>query len=67
MSIIGARHNKYTSAVGACKYFDKKCMLKERDINMFSLDEINNFISPKKKNANNDNMTNKFFGHFFDN
>ena len=67
MSIIGARHNKYTSAVGACKYFDKKCMLKERDINMFSLDEINNFISPKKKNANNDNMTNKFFGHFFEN
>ena len=42
-------------------------MLKEEDINMFSLDEIDNFISPKKKNMNNDNMTNKFFGHFFDN
>ena len=67
MTEIGARHNKYTSAFGACKYFDKKCLLKERDINMFSLDDIDNFISPKKKNNNNDNMTNKFFGHFFDN
>ena len=67
MTEIGARHNKYTSAFGACKYFDKKCLLKERDINMFSLDDIDNFISPKKKNNNNDNLTNKFFGHFFDN
>ena len=67
MKEIGARHNKYTSAFGACKYFDKKCMLKEKNINMFSLDEIENFISPKRKNANNDSMTNKFFGHFFDN
>lgn len=67
MKEIGARHNKYTSAFGACKYFDKKCILKEKDINMFSLDEIDNFISPKKKNTNNDNMTNKFFGHFFEN
>ena len=67
MTTIGARHNKYTSVFGACKYFDQKCMLKEKDINMFSLDEIDNFISPKKRNMNNDNMTNKFFGHFFDN
>lgn len=67
MTVIGARHNKYTSAYGACKYFDNECILKEKDINMFDIDEINNFISPKKKNINNDNMTNKFFGHFFDN
>ena len=66
MSIIGARHNKYTSAFGSCKYFDKKCTLREKNINMFDLDEINNFISPKKKNVN-DSMTNRFFGHFFDN
>ena len=64
---IGARHNKYSSAFGSCKYFDKKCMLKEDNINMFDFDEIENFVSPKKKNAINDNMTNKFFGHFFDN
>ena len=67
MKELGVRHNKYTSAFGSCKYFDKKCMLKEENINMFDLDEIDNFVSPKNKNMNNDNMTNKFFGHFFEN
>ncbi len=67
MKVLGARHNKYTSAFGSCKYFDKKCMLKEKSIDMFSLDEIESFISPKKKNMNNDAMTNRFFGHFFEN
>ena len=67
MKELGARHNKYTSAFGSCKYFDKKCMLKEKSIDMFSLDEIESFISPKKKNMNNDAMTNRFLGHFFEN
>lgn len=67
MREVGIRHNKFTSAFGSCKYFDRKCNLQEKDITMFDLDEIDNFISPKKKNINNDNMTNKFFGHFFDN
>ena len=67
MKELGIRHNKYTSAFGSCKYFDKKCMLKEENINMFDLDEIDNFVSPKNKNMNNDNMINKFFGHFFEN
>ena len=67
MTVIGARHNKYTSVFGSCKYFAKKCLLREDDVNMFDLDEIERFISPKKKNTINDNMTNKFFGHFFDN
>lgn len=67
MKELGTRHNKYTSAFGSCKYFDKKCMLKEKSIDMFSLDEIESFISPKKKNMNNDAMTNRFFGHFFEN
>ena len=66
MKVIGIRHNKYSSAFGSCKYFDKKCILREKDINMFDSLEIDNFISPKKKNMVNDTMTNKFFGHFFD-
>ncbi len=67
MQILGARHNKFTSAFGSCKYFDKKCSLQEQSINMFNNDDIDNFISPKKKNLINENMINKFFGHFFDN
>ena len=66
MEEIGIRHNKYSSAFGSCKYFDKKCMLKEKNISMFDPLEIENFISPKKRNMVNDTMTNKFFGHFFD-
>ena len=66
MKVIGIRHNKYSSAFGSCKYFDKKCILREKDINMFDSLEIDNFISPKKTNMVNDTMTNKFFGHFFD-
>ena len=34
---------------------------------MFYANEIEEFISPKKKNNVNDVMINKFFGHFFDN
>lgn len=67
MQILGARHNQYTSALGACKYFHKKC--EERDIvtSMFGEEEQQVFSSPKRKNTVNDTMLNKFFGHFFDN
>ena len=37
MQQMGARHNKYTSAFGAIKYFYKKCLLTEEDISMFSV------------------------------
>ena len=67
MKEIGARHNKYTSAFGSCVYLDRECQLKERSIDMFYANEIEEFISPKKKNNVNDVMINKFFGHFFDN
>ena len=67
MKTLGARHNMFTSALGSCKYFDKKCKLKEKNINMFSDDELNSFISPKKKNQVNETMINKFFSHFLDN
>lgn len=67
MQEVGARHNKYTSAFGSCKYFNNRCMLKQIDINMFDDLELNNFISPKKRSTMNETMINKFFGHFFDN
>ena len=66
MTEIGARHNKYSSAFGSCIYYDKKCTLREKNGNMFDEVDIDNFVSPKKKNGNND-ISNKFFGHFFDN
>ena len=66
MREIGARHNKYTSAFGSCKYFFQKAKLRQWDISMFNEAEQNLFLSPKKKSAANETMINKFFGHFFD-
>ena len=67
MQVLGARHNKFTSAFGSCKYFDRKCQQRQWNVSMFSQDELTTFLSPKKKNAVNDAMINRFFGHFFDN
>ncbi len=67
MQVLGARHNKFTSAFGSCKYFDRKCKQRQWNVSMFSQDELTTFLSPKKKNAVNDAMINRFFGHFFDN
>lgn len=66
MMEIGARHNKYSSSFGSCIYYDKKCSLREDNGNMFDQDDIDNFVSPKRKNGNSE-ISNKFFGHFFDN
>ena len=67
MQVLGARHNKFTSAFGSCKYFDRKCQQRQWNISMFSQEELNTFLSPKKKNTANETMINRFFGHFFDN
>lgn len=63
---LGARHNKYTSAIGSCIYFNKKSLLREKDNNMISKEEFDTLVSPKK-NTSNEIIINKFFGHFFDN
>ena len=66
MQELGARHNKFTSALGSCKYFHRKCMLVGKDISMFQEEEQESFLAPKKKNNVNDTMINKFFYNFFD-
>ena len=66
MQQMGARHNKYTSAFGAIKYFYKKCLLTEEDISMFPQDAIEVFLSPKKRNAGGENVIHKFLHHFYD-
>lgn len=66
MQQMGARHNKYTSAFGAIKYFYKKCLLTEEDISMFPQDVVETFLSPKKRNAGSENIVSKFLHHFYD-
>lgn len=66
MQQMGARHNKYTSAFGAIKYFYKKCLLIEEDISMFPQDVVETFLSPKKRNTGSENIVSKFLHHFYD-
>lgn len=66
MQQMGARHNKYTSAFGAIKYFYKKCLLTEEDISMFPQDVVGTFLSPKKRNTGSENIVSKFLHHFYD-
>ena len=66
MQELGARHNKFTSALGSCKYFHRKCMLSGKDISMFKEEEQDILLEPKKKSTANETMINKFFYNFFD-
>ncbi len=67
MQMLGARHNKYTSAIGSCKYFHNKATLEDRQTSMFDAKELNSFLAPKKKSTTNDLLINRFFEHFFKN
>ncbi len=61
MQELGARHNKFTTVFGSCKYYHKKCTFQEEDGSMFS-DVEGSLFTPKKKERV-DGSINKFFGH----
>ena len=65
---IGARHNKYATAVGLIKYYDSRLRLRNRDFSIFSLDEQEELSGIHKKvNISEDSILGKLFGYFFDN
>lgn len=64
VSLIGARNNKFSSAIGNIIYFTNKLKLKGKNYSMISEDEIN-ILSNPKKNISNDSMLGKVFGYFF--
>ena len=65
---IGARHNKYATAVGLIKYYDSRLRLRNRDFSIFSLEEQENLSGIHKKvNISEDSILGKLFGYFFDN
>lgn len=66
ISIIGIRHNKYSSALGAVKYFDDKLALRGKSYNMFTGSDIENLVSVQQRVTSN-SIIGKVFGHFFDN
>lgn len=67
ISTMGLRHNRYSSVVGAVRYFDDKMSLRGKDVSMISESDVQVLMSPDDKTINNDNIISKVFGHFFDN
>lgn len=67
--IIGVRNNKYSSAVGMLKYYDKKLKLRDKNFSIFSYEELEELSTPynRKINISNDTIVGKIFGYFFDN
>ena len=64
---IGARHNKYSTALGYIKYYDSRLRLRNRDFSIFSLEEQNELGGYRKVNINDNSILGKIFGYFFDN
>lgn len=65
---IGARHNKYVTAVGMLKYYDSRLKLRNRDFSIFSIEEQEELSGIHKKvNISEDSLLGKLFGYFFDN
>ena len=67
ISVIGLRHNKYSSAFGVIKYFDAKLSLRGRTYNMISDNDKDSLISTGQKVTVNGNIVSRLVGHFFDN
>ncbi len=66
INIMGIRHNKYSSALGSCIYFDDKLTLRGKSYNMVNNEELNNIVSIGEGMSTNDGFVSKVFGHFFD-
>ena len=68
VNIIGARDNKYSTAIGLIKNFNNKLNTKDRDYSIFDSDEIDILSSSNKSiNVASDSILGKVFGYFFDN
>lgn len=65
---LGVRDNKYSTALGMIKYFDKKLKLRDKSFSIFSKEEEQELGTVSKRiNVSNDSIIGKIFGYFFDN
>lgn len=67
IEIVGARNNKYSTAIGTIKYYNKRLKLRNKDYCLFSIDELEMLSGNHKKiNINENSILGKLFGYFFD-
>ena len=65
---IGARHNKYSTAVGTIKYYNSRLKLRNVEFSVFDKEEIEVLSGTDKGISIPDNsLLGKLFGYFFDN
>ncbi len=65
---LGARDNKYSVAIGMIKYFKDKLLLRHRDYQAVSNDDIEAMVisETKTRMLASDSILGKVFGYFFD-
>ena len=65
---IGARHNKYSVALGMLKYYNSRLKLRNVDFSIFSIEEQEDFGGAHKRvNISENSILGKIYGYFFDN
>ena len=65
---LGARNNKYSTALGMIKYYNRKLELRNKNYKIFTSDEIEELSGKHKKiNISENSLLGKIFGYFFDN
>ena len=68
LNALGARNNKYSSALGIIKWYNYIQQLKDKEYSILSIEEQENFSGIHKQGLANDNsVIGKVFGYFFDN
>ena len=67
MNEIGARNNKYSSAIGLIKWYNDKERLKGKDYSIFSIDDQSKLSGGEKEVlSSEDSVISKVFDYFFD-
>jgi len=65
---IGARNNKFSSAIGLIKWYNSIATLKNKDYSIFTIEEQEEFSKlDKQELEENNSVIDKFFSYFLDN
>ncbi len=65
---IGARNNKYGTAVGLIKYYNSRLKLRNVEFSIFNIEEQEELGGTEKRiNISDNSILGKLFGYFFDN
>ena len=66
--VLGARNNKYSTALGMIKYYNSKLDLRNKSFKIFTNEELEELGGKHKRlNISENSLLGKIFGYFFDN